>query len=198
MGCVADWCPRDEKRERLETRSRHNVRVWKVQGKKYTENKVERLTDTSKKIIWGKKCMKIDRERDRGLSQRERKQTVVFIFSSQCWNRKRTSGLINHESFHRGFVCYSSEKQIRGEGRGDREKEKQRAAGGRKKKEMLCNHMNFVLPLTNAHTYIHTPQPTSRLYVSFGLEVCGMGRGRGGGLHILLRPAWERLSTNEK
>ena len=31
-----------------------------------------------------KKCMKTDREIDRELSQRERKQTAVFIFSSQC------------------------------------------------------------------------------------------------------------------
>lgn len=171
-------------KKRVETRSRHNVKVWKVQGGKVylkqsgkidTHNRDDRKKNALKKFF-----MKIDREIDRGLSQRERKQTVLFIFSSQCWNRKRTSGLINHESFHRGFVCYSSEKQICGEGRGDREKEKQGAAGG-KKNEMLCNHMNFLLLLTNTHIhthiYIYTPlQPTSRLYVSFGFEVCEMRR----------------------
>lgn len=37
---------------------------------------------------------------------------MVFIFSLQCSNRKRTSGLINHESFHRGL--FFGETDMRG------------------------------------------------------------------------------------
>lgn len=70
-----------------------------------------------------------------------------------------------------------------------RQGEREAESSGGKKREMLCNHMNFVLPLTNTHTHIHThvhtAQPTSRLCVSFGLEVCGIK----GGQHILFSPA---------
>lgn len=53
--------------------------------------------------IWKSLRGRFNENRWRVPSSRERKQSVVFIFSFQCSNRKRTSGLINHESFHRGL-----------------------------------------------------------------------------------------------
>lgn len=75
------------------------------------------------------------------------------------------------------YVILRRNRYVGREGETERKRSREQR-GEKRKKEMLCNHMNFVLPLTNTHIlYIHTPQPTSRLYVSFGLEVCGMGRG---------------------
>lgn len=62
--------------------------------------------------IWKSLRGRFNENRWRVPSSRERKQSVVFIFSFQCSNRKRTSGLINHESFHRGL--FFGEIDIRG------------------------------------------------------------------------------------
>lgn len=105
--------------------------------------------------------------------------------------------------FTEGFVCYFFEEtDMRGgkEG-GEGEAGWRRVGRGRR---WCCNYMNFVLPLTDTHT--HTPP--AMLCVSFGLDVCGMGKGQRWGeggvgcTHILLSSELakerERMSINEK
>jgi len=72
-----------------------------------------------------------------------------------------------------------------------RQREREARSSGGKKRDALQPYECCSTPSpthththTHKHTYAYTPQPTSRLYVSFGLEV-----GNGGGLHILLSPA---------
>lgn len=104
---------------------------------------------------------------------------MVFIFSLQCSNRKRTSGLINHESFYRGL--FFGEIDMRGGFGG----------GG----AAWCSEGGKQLyEFSTKKT--HTPPFISPLYVSFGLETCMMEVLVV--LHILFRPEQKHKEKLER
>lgn len=71
------------------------------------------------------------------------------------------------------YVILRRNRYVGREGETQRERGREQQQGERERGKKRCSAAIWILRslLTNTHTYTYTPQPTSRLYVSFGLEV---------------------------
>lgn len=163
MGCGVYWCC-DSNDSEADRRLEHG------KSRKYWNLKNDRFQI----VLRGR----FNENRWKVLSLSERKQSLVFIFSVQCSNRKRTSGLINHESFHRGL--FFREIDMQG-GLG---------GGGSTVQRMGKQLYEFTTKKTRSHPFI------SRLSVSFGVETCMMEVLAV--LHLLFRAEQEHKEKLER